>query len=166
MGSQLTMETIREMDLADPGWPTRSLGGVILISPDINVDLFRMIVKGLSDVSQPLLILASSRDAALRLYAGISSSTDRLGLIEDFTRISNLPVEIIDVADFSNTAESSHFIPATSPAPITLMNDVRSVNSSFIGDNRLARLQLPPGGSIKVIDDARVVEVVPIEDWT
>ena len=41
MGAQLVMETLRQIEIATPGWGRRNLQGVILISPDIDVDLFR-----------------------------------------------------------------------------------------------------------------------------
>ena len=41
IGSQLIMETLRQIELASTGWSERNLSGVVLISPDIDVDVFR-----------------------------------------------------------------------------------------------------------------------------
>ena len=41
LGSMLVMETLRQMEIRSPAWAQRNLGGVVLVSPDLDVDVFR-----------------------------------------------------------------------------------------------------------------------------
>ena len=133
MGGALTMETLRQLDIEKPGWAARALGGVILISPDLDVDLFRSQMLRLQDVPQPFVIFVSNRDIILELSARIRGAAERqrLGNIENVDKIRDLPVHIVDTTAFSDDAGSAHFIPATSPAILTLLSRASSVNDMF-----------------------------------
>jgi esterase/lipase superfamily enzyme len=164
MGSVVTIETLRQMDLATPGWPARMLGGVVLISPDINVDVFRRVAHRIDPLPQPFVIMASSKDAALNLSALISGSTDRLGTLDDLSRVDDLPVRVIDVTAFSQEAESSHFVAATSPAFLALVENTRRVNDTFrIAETRLPRLDGVDADVERGADAVRVIVAAPGE---
>lgn len=133
MGSALTMETLRQMDIADPGWPARELGGLVLVSPDLDIEVFRSQVKRISRLPDPFVLFASGKDRILDLSARLRGTRkqDRLGSIENTDRISDLPIQIVDTTPFSKSAGSSHFVPATSPALIALLNRITTLNQTF-----------------------------------
>lgn len=161
MGSFVLTETLRQMDLADPGYPAGLMGGVILISPDVNVDVFRTVAQRMDPLPQPFLILTSGKDKALNLSALISGSSDRLGSIEDVSRVSDLPVKIVDVTAFSSDAGSSHLVAATSPALLALAADTRQVNSTFDDLGEGIRRLGPDNARIERKADATRVVVTP-----
>lgn len=137
IGSALTMETLRQIDINSPGWPAKSLGGVVLISPDLDVEVFRSQMSRISQIPQPFVIFVSQKDKVLNLSARLRGTLqqDRLGTIDNIARVSDLPIEIIDTTAFSKNAGSGHFIPATSPALIALLLRATSVSSTFGEEN-------------------------------
>ena len=165
MGSVVLTETLRQMDLARPGWPARNIGGVILISPDINVDVFRTFAQRMNPLPQPFLILTSGKDRALNLSARISGSTDRLGTLQDLERVADLPVRIVDVTAFSGDAGSSHLVAATSPALLTMASNASAVNNTFLDPGVIVPPSIAGQADIEASEDAvRVVIAPPGED--
>lgn len=133
MGSVLAMETLRQMDLREPGWPARNLGGVVLISPDLDVDVFRSQMKDLSVIPDPFVVFVSKADRILDLSARLRGThkSERLGNIRNIEKVADLPINIVDTTAFSKGAGSAHFIPATSPALISIFQGARSVAETF-----------------------------------
>ncbi|MFK7754936.1 MAG: alpha/beta hydrolase [Sedimentitalea sp.] len=133
MGSLVVMETLRQIDIGDPGWAARELGGVILISPDLDVEVFRSQLSRLQSVPDPFLVFVSRKDLILDLSARLrgTSKRIRLGNIKNTELVEDLPIEIIDTTEFSRDAGSGHFVPATSPALLALLSQVRTVNTTF-----------------------------------
>ena len=162
MGSAVSMETLRQIEAREPGWTTRNVSGVILMSPDINVDVFRTQIAGLDPVPEPFIIFVSSADKALNLSATLSGSTDRLGNISDVSRLSDLPVEIIDVTAFDSNAQSGHFVTATSPALLSLLRNARQVAETLDDDAR-ALSSVVPASTRRVGDATEVVVAAPGE---
>lgn len=133
MGSALVMEAMRQMDIKNPGWPARNLGGVILISPDLNIDVFRSQMNRMSAVPTPFVVFISEKDKALNVSAHLRGTDEqgRLGNIKRIDRISEYPIDIVDTTAFSDDAASSHFVAATSPSLIAILNGARSINQTF-----------------------------------
>lgn len=146
MGSALSMETLRQMDIREPGWTGRNISGVILISPDIEVDVFRAQMRSLAKIPNPFVIFVSQRDRILNLSARIRGANERvrLGNITDISEISDLPVDIVDTSAFAEDAGSTHFTPATSPALISILRKARSVND-MLGDDEITLTSLVTG---------------------
>ncbi|WP_245706526.1 alpha/beta hydrolase [Ruegeria marina] len=133
MGSFLLMETLRQIDLQQPGWTSRNLDGVVLISPDLDLDIFRSQVTRLKEVPQPFIVMASEKDNVLNLsrrLRGLQSS-ERLGQISSAALIADLPVTVIDTSRFSDEAESAHFVAATSPTLLAMIADARNMTNLF-----------------------------------
>ena len=138
LGSALSVETIRQIDFQQPGWPARNLGGVLLMSPDIDVEVFRQQMSRLKKVPQPFIVLVSRKDRALSLSALLRGDRDRarLGTIDTVAEIADLPIDVIDVTAFSDDAESTHFVLASSPSLIALLGDTRALGSTFRPESR------------------------------
>ncbi len=156
MGSALTMDTLQLMEAAEPGWTARNLSGIVLMSPDINVELFRTQVASLNPLPQPFIIFTSSRDKALNLSALISGSQDRLGTIEDVGRVSDFSIDVIDATAFNNMAGSSHLVAATSPALLSLMSNAAAVNAT-LGYERRPIVDFGQGQNVRHGDAREVV---------
>lgn len=138
MGSLLVMETLRQIDQKDPGWPARNLAGVVLISPDLDIQVFRSQVLGLSEVPEPFVLLTSRRDRILNLSARLRGTVvqNRLGNISDESEIADLPIELIDTTAFSGGGADPHFLPATSPALLSILSEARQVGAT-LGEERV-----------------------------
>ena len=145
MGSLVVMETLRQIDLHKPGWVGRNIGGVLLISPDLDVELFRSQMKALSKIPQPFVVFVSAKDRVLNLSSRIrgGKNRERLGTISGINEIAEFPIEIIDTTAFSDDAGSAHFVAGSSPALLALLKKARSVNSSFGPDTQGLDFLLP-----------------------
>ncbi|MCV6594882.1 MAG: alpha/beta hydrolase [Silicimonas sp.] len=147
MGSFLTMETLRQMDIAQPGSVAKSLDGVILMSPDIDVDVFRNQAEKLKDVPGLFAVFLSDRDRALALSARLTGQRVRLGNLDDPSRLGDLEVVLVDVTAFSEG--DGHSTPLTSPALIQILANAGQVDNAFAGD-AAGRSGLLPGTIITV----------------
>lgn len=164
MGSLLSMETMRQAEIREPGWAARSLGGVVLLSPDVDVEVFRTQITKLSPAPDPFLVMISEKDKILNLSARLrgTADRDRLGNLKHVDKVSDLPIEVIDATAFSKEAGSSHFVAATSPAMIAIIRDARTAAKTF-GSERLAiELVLPPQ-SIQTQTKSEII-LTPIVD--
>lgn len=133
MGGLLTLEAMRQIEIADPGWTASHIGGVVLIAPDIDVDVFHAQAARMAALPQPFIVFVSGRDAALSLSALVrgESRRDRLGSIDTADAVSDLPIRIIDTTAFSGEAESSHLVAVTSPTMVSLLREAASASRTF-----------------------------------
>jgi esterase/lipase superfamily enzyme len=121
MGSQLTMETLRQMAIGDNGAVLKRLSGVALISPDIDEDVFRRQASRIVPFPQPFLIAVSARDRVLNLAAFLTGKPSRLGSIDDPARLSGLPVRVVDLTGVAGGDRGGHLTAFTAPAAIRLL---------------------------------------------
>ncbi|PCJ09754.1 MAG: hypothetical protein COB16_03445 [Rhodobacteraceae bacterium] len=139
MGSQLVMETLRQIEIQTPGWSAANLNGVVLMSPDVDVDVFISQMNRIKDVPQPFVVFVSSKDRLLNISSRLrgSNSNDRLGNLSSIDALAGLPISIIDTTAFSDDAVSSHLVVGTSPALIAMMNSARVTEDAFDHDTIL-----------------------------
>ncbi|NGQ91139.1 alpha/beta fold hydrolase [Rhodobacter sp. HX-7-19] len=161
MGSFLSMEALRDIALRD-GRIMPELRGVILISPDIDVEVFRMQARDIGTLPQPFVIFGSDRDRVLRLSALITGQRGRLGSLDSVDRLSDLEVTYLDVGAFSSG--SGHFVPGTSPALIRLLGRISDVDQAF-GNDAAGRAGLLPGVILTARSATRVI-LTPVAEIT
>ena len=155
LGALLTMETLRQMAISDPRSLKRSISGVILISPDIDVDVFRQQASRIGQLPQPFVIFTSKKDRALRLSARLSGKHGRLGNVQDVSELSELQVTLIDVTSFSDGL-TGHFNAATSPALLQILKRLRGLDVAFRNDPS-GRAGLLPGTVLTVQQATQVI---------
>ncbi|MEM8730778.1 MAG: alpha/beta fold hydrolase [Pseudomonadota bacterium] len=133
MGGLLTLETLRQIDLARPGWVQEHVDGLFLISPDVDVDVFRAQATRISALPRTFVIFVSQRDPALSLSALLRGTREegRLGNLASVEAISDLPVTVIDTTEFSKEADSAHLVPVTSPTMVAMLLQARQVSRTF-----------------------------------
>ncbi|WP_296765437.1 alpha/beta fold hydrolase [Sediminimonas sp.] len=156
LGTMLVMETLRQIDIADPGWSQQQIGGVLLISPDLDIELFKTQADRLAGLPQPFAIFVSSRDRALQLSARINGAANRLGNLADPEVLSEYPVTLIDVSEFTTLARGGHFTVGTSPVLISLLNQSGQLRNAFQKD-RAAQAGLLPGTAITVKNATQLI---------
>ncbi|WP_284483956.1 alpha/beta hydrolase [Sedimentitalea xiamensis] len=129
MGGQLVMETLLQADLAHPGSAARLADSVVLISPDISIEVFMSQVAQISRLPKPLVVFTSAEDQALRLSTLVAGNSARLGKPSDDPRLKNTGVVFLDVTDFSDRSQDSlgHLTLGTSPAMIAMVPQLRNV---------------------------------------
>ncbi len=154
MGSGLMMEALRTVALRNDRRTLRLVGGVILISPDIDVDVFREEAHSIKDLPQPFLIFGSDHDKFLRLSAALTGNSERLGSLTDMSRVADLKVTFMDVSAFSQGA--GHFVVGESPALISLLGQIGAIQGAFEADRR-RQIGLLPGIVLTVQNATQII---------
>lgn len=154
MGSLLAMEALRQIEIKTPGWSARHLGGVVLMSPDLDVDVFKSQMERFAEVPQPFVIFSSRKDRVLTLSQRLRGldRRGRLGNLDSIEDISGLPIEFIDTTALADGAESQHFVAASSPALLALLQGARQTNAAFARNPAVLQTLLP--GQVVVRDKA------------
>ena len=155
MGALLTMETLRQMAIADGQRALRKIGGVVLISPDIDIDVFRSQADRIGKLPQPFFIFSSTRDIALRLSAGLTGQTARLGNTTDVDKLAELNVTMVDISAFSE-GDLGHNTALASASFLRLLNSVPDLGAAYGGDPS-NRVGLLPGTVLVVQNATRLI---------
>lgn len=153
MGGFLTVETLRQMSIRDDGLINR-VSSVVLISPDIDVEVFHQQAREIGHLPQPFVIFGSERDRALQLSALITGQQDRLGNLDDVTPLADLPVTYLDVTAFSKGG--GHFVPGTSPALIRILSKIADVTAAY-GSDATTQPGLLPGVVLTAQGATRII---------
>lgn len=136
MGGNVVMETLRQLEIKSPGWSSRNLSGVVLLSPDVNSDVFLSQTQSFKSLPQPFIIFKSQADMILRLSARLRGEQDRLGSAEDIEKFAHLPIEFVDVTAFTDAGGGNHFVAGNSPALIALLKSAGNLGEDFLkGEN-------------------------------
>lgn len=155
LGALLTMETLRQMSIADSKSLDKMISGVVLISPDIDVDLFRKQANRIGKLPEPFVIFTSKKDRALRLSARLSGKHGRLGNVQNVKELSKLHITLIDVTNFSDGL-TGHFNAATSPALLQILRRLRGLDAAFRNDPS-GRAGLIPGTVLTVQKATQII---------
>jgi esterase/lipase superfamily enzyme len=154
LGSHLTMETLRQLAIRGNSSVMRRVGGVILMSPDIDVDVFRAQALAIGKLPQPFIVFTSTRDRALALSATISREEARLGNLKDLSRLAGLDVTLLEVGAFSTG--DGHFTAANSPLLIKLLTRIGDIDEA-LGSDASSRVGLLPGAVLTVQGATRII---------
>jgi esterase/lipase superfamily enzyme len=154
MGAALTMETLRQIAISGDRALLDRIAAVILISPDIDVDVFRAQAAGIGTLPQPFYIFTSKKDRVLALSARLTGQRDRLGTIADIDEIADLKVTVLDTTAFSSGI--GHFNAGTSPGLLAILGRLGEVDAAFARD-RAGRAGVLPGVVLTVQNATQIV---------
>ncbi|MGR3661107.1 MAG: alpha/beta hydrolase [Paracoccaceae bacterium] len=129
MGSQLVMEALRQIAIESPGAAARNIDAVVLISPDIDVGVFKTQARRIGELPNPFYIFISHEDQLLKLASLVSGEKSRVGNIDDVDDLSEFDVRIVDVTEFSSGL--GHNAPGDSPTLIGLLNNLDALSNLF-----------------------------------
>jgi len=122
MGGYLIVETLRQMSIKGSPVFQKKLRGVVLLSPDIDAEVFRTQLNRIKSLPKPFIIFVSNRDRALKLSAMLTGKARRLGSLTSTDQLKGLDVTLIDISNFKRGDSLNHLTTATSPALITLIS--------------------------------------------
>ena len=121
MGAQLTMEALRQIALSGQRDLLNRVSGVVLISPDIDPDLFRSQVEAIGELPTPIAIFVSHTDRALGLASLITGRKERLGVIDSPRHVEGLDVRVVDFTALSDGENGGHLVPVTAPGAVKVL---------------------------------------------
>ncbi len=154
MGASLTMEVLRQIAIRGDRRLLSRIGGVILISPDIDVDVFRTQARAIGTLPEPFLIFGSDRDRYLNLSAIVAGEPERLGNLKDVSRVADLKITFLDVAAYSSGA--GHFALGDSPALLSLLSKVGDIDA-VLGSEQKGKVGFFPGVVLSVQSATQVI---------
>lgn len=131
VGSSLVMETLRSIALGNQNKLGELVSGVLLISPDIDIDVFFEQASRIEKLPQPFGIVVSDRDRALRVSALITGQPNRLGNIEGVHEIAEFEVTVFNLSNIPDSDRLGHFTAATSPMAIEMLNNMSVLNEAL-----------------------------------
>ncbi|WP_170971847.1 alpha/beta hydrolase [Rhodobacter sp. SY28-1] len=154
MGSFLAMEAMRQMVLQNGPGSLDRVKGVVLIAPDLDLDVFRAQAQDIGTLPEPFVIFGSSRDRILNISATISGTGARLGNIDSVAEVADLNVTYMDTAAY-NTG-TGHLNLGENPALLKLFGGLVGISDAFTADAR-ARVGLLPGLVLTVRNATEIV---------
>lgn len=157
LGGALTMETLRQIAISGDKQIMAHISGVVLISPDIDLDVFRSQAQRIGTLPQPFVIFTNRKDRALALSGRLTGEGQRLGNVKDLSEIGNLDVTLIDTSAYS--VGTGHFNVGNSPTLIALLGRVGQIDRALTLDSRRSGL-LP--GVVLTIRNATEIILTPV----
>jgi len=154
MGGILVVEALRQMDIAHPGSVAKAIDGVVLLSPDIDVEVFKTQLSRIQDVPQPFLLFVSQRDRALSLSGRLTGQRERLGNIRNYSELAGLNLTILDVTQFS--IGIGHFALGDSVALLQFVSNLPQLEQAFRSDSS-GRSGIMPGMVLVVQNTAELI---------
>jgi len=124
MGTQLVVETLRQLSVTGQQNVLRRIGGVILVSPDIDLDLFESQHERIHPLPNPFVVMTSESDYALRFSSLLTAQPERLGSARDRDRLAALDLLVLDLSGLPDAR--NHFLAATSPVVIDIVTSARA----------------------------------------
>jgi esterase/lipase superfamily enzyme len=136
MGALLVIEAVRQLAIRREDRVLDKIQAVALMSPDLDIDVFRTQIAALAPREMPFYLVVSGRDRALRVSGLLRGQRERLGSIRDLDRVTDLPgVVVIDTTDVQGSGDPlNHFAVATSPAMIALVSGLDRLGSTMLRD--------------------------------
>ena len=158
LGTALTMETLRQLRIGGDTLVIPRLRGVILMSPDIDIEVFRAQAHRIEPLPQPFVIFSSRRDRLLLISAGITGQRDRLGSLDSIDEIADLDITVIDVSNIEDSLNDpfNHATAISSPTMIGLLRQLRGVNTS-LDEATIANIGLLPGTVLTVRSATEII---------
>lgn len=121
MGAQLVMEAMRQAALRGNRTMLNRINGVVLMSPDIDPDVFRRQARAIGELPNPFLIFVSQGDRALEASGFLTGQKARLGVLNSPQEVADLDVSVIDFTALSDGENLDHSVASTSPAAISVL---------------------------------------------
>lgn len=127
MGAFLMMETLRTMARTGHDRFFAKADTLLLLSPDIEIDVFRQEAPPVIARGLPIFVVVSTRDRALLISMVIRAErTPRLGAVSSAAEIGLDDITVIDLSDVDAGGGMGHFAVARSPELIELLTGLRS----------------------------------------
>jgi len=140
MGAMVSVEALRQMYIQGRPAIARKLRGVILMSPDIDVDVFKSQLRRIKPLPKPFVIFSSTQDFALRVSALLAGEKQRLGSLQSDNELAKTGVFVIDISNFSTDGDWLHHSSfATSPTLLAVLRSLPKLDKQLAPQTNAAR---------------------------
>jgi pimeloyl-ACP methyl ester carboxylesterase len=114
MGGFLVREALRQIAIQGDRRALDRLAAVVLMSPDIDIDVFTAQAKTVAPLPQPIVISAAQDDRLLGLSSILAGGQTRLRSLADLKHLGSLGIYVIDLTGTGGHG-ANHFLPGSSP---------------------------------------------------
>ncbi len=160
MGCHLLMETLRVMARGGSEQVFARTQAIVLLSPDIELDVFRMQAPPVIARGASIFVVVSTRDRALQVSSLIRAQrTPRLGSISSPAELGDLDVTVIDLSNVEAGGGMGHFAVARSPYLINLLSGLRQQGMGILETGQDRGLI---GSSVQLIQQGTEILLSPI----
>lgn len=122
IGSSLMMETLRQVSLQSKRAVLEKIGGVILISPDIDSNVFETQLRRIDPLPKPFVVFGDQEDLALRVSGLLTGRDQRVGQLRSTERLKPYGIEFVDLTGIDDGGSFlKHSVALTSPTVLSLM---------------------------------------------
>lgn len=136
MGGQVLLETLNQMALRGDRSAFRKIKDVVLLSPDVNVELFNAQLQQIAPINLPIYIVVSGRDEALQISSRLRGEQARLGALrENVWDASGYNVKVIDLTEVSGGDPLRHFSAGSSPSVVALVKGLNQTGVAILNDS-------------------------------
>lgn len=158
MGANIVMEALRQIRIGGRDPLMNGISGVVLMSPDIDTDVFRSQAARIDPLPQPFVIFTSRRDRALRISARLNGEEQRLGNLGTVEDVADFDVTLIDISEFRGGQGDglNHITAASSPAVVEILRQANAVNAAFEQDPA-QQVGLLPGTALTVRNATQLI---------
>lgn len=108
VGNWLTMEVLRQLAIAGDKATLERLGAIVLVAPDIDMDVFRSQVARLGDVKTRIEVYVSADDRALRVSRRLFGGEVRVGENTNLTDFNEIGVIAHDITEAKGGFGQNH----------------------------------------------------------
>ena len=134
IGAHLAMEALRQAALRGNKRLLSRISGVVLMSPDLDIDLFKRQAAAIGNLPKPFFIFTVQDDKALGFSALLTGKKPRLGLINSTEEIEGLGVKIVDFTALAEGGDAgNHAVPVSSPAAISILQGFKEQAKQGVG---------------------------------
>ncbi len=159
MGGFLLMETLRLMARTESDAFFRKVNAVILISPDIEIDVFRKEAEPVLARGVRIYVLVSKGDRALKISARLRGEHSRLGSIKSANELGGLPVTVIDLSAVESPDTLGHFKAGTSPAVVAFVRALHRSGGAVFNEGKQRGLI---EGSVAAVQQGTDILLAPL----
>lgn len=131
IGSQLTVETLRQIYLQQKTDVMKRLAGVVLISPDIDNTLFEQQISRITPLPQPFVVFGDEKDLALKVSSFLTGRANRVGQLKRTETLKRKGVQFVDVTEIDDGAGPfKHAVPITSPTMLSILRNLQPADAT------------------------------------
>ncbi len=116
IGAHLTMEVLRQLAITGRRDVLDNSRVVVLLTPDIDPDIFRIQARAIGRLPDPFIIMSSRGDRALNLSAFLNIGRQKVGDLSEARDVEGLNVTLLDFTALADGSDRDHLVPMTSPA--------------------------------------------------
>lgn len=130
IGSNLVVETLRQISLQKNTNVTKRLAGVVLISPDIDTNLFEIQLSRINPLPKPFVVFGDEADIALKASAFLTGRSNRVGQLKDTEILRRYGVQFVNVTDIGDgDGPLNHSVAITSPTVLSILEKLPVMGS-------------------------------------